>query len=248
MTSREASVASIDTVTSIVTMAGLREELTTLAEQDEGEELEHKSFSKYRIDEIDFFLNTIEVRGDAISCYVDYNNEGRTIFYDPDIEALKIENEGKEVEEEKEEDDIYKDEKTSRIHTFMRRLREKGSVASVRETLVDIVGTAGAEVTPSWAKYRLTELDFFLDSADVRKEAISYYGDYNNQMKSIFERASEEEAVASWSESSGSSRSSVGPGASLGEGPRVTRCAACTQFIVERNLQVERTARIFFHV
>ena len=110
------------------------------------------------------------------------------------------------------------------------------------------MGTAEAEVTPSWAKYRLTELDFFLDSADIRKEAISYYGDYNNQMKSIFERASGEEAAASTWDSSSCSRASVESEGSLGSGPRVTRCAACAQFITERNLQVERIAAIFFHV
>jgi len=245
---RDTSLASVNTAASVVTVAGLREELATLAEEDE-EEFEHKSFSKYRIDEIDFFLDTIEVRGDVIACYADYNNEGKSIFYDPDIEALQKENEGKEDKKASEEDFLYKDERSSVKHAFMKRLEKEGAIASLRRTLVDIVETAEEDTSPTWAKYKLDELDFFLGGTDVRKDAIGYYPDYNNEFKSIFATSGlgsdNESGIESVSTSDNSSRSESWEGAG---GPRVTRCAECQQFIYKRNLQVERIARIFFDV
>ena len=241
---RDTSLASVNTAASVVTVAGLREELATLAEEDE-EEFEHKSFSKYRIDEIDFFLDTIEVRGDVIACYADYNNEGKSIFYDPDIEALQKENEGKEDKKASEEDFLYKDERNSVKHAFMERLEKEGAIASLRRTLVDIVETAEEDTSPTWAKYKLDELDFFLGGTDIKKDAIGYYPDYNNEFKSIFAAglgSDNESGIDSVSTSENSS-SSDGTG-----GPRVTRCAQCQQFIHKRNLQVERVAQIFFDV
>ena len=245
---RDTSLASVNTAASVVTVAGLREELATLAEEDE-EEFEHKSFSKYRIDEIDFFLDTIEVRGDVIACYADYNNEGKSIFYDPDIEALQKENEGKEDKKASEEDFLYKDEKSSVKHAFLERLEKEGAIASLRRTLVDIMETAEEDTSPTWAKYKLDELDFFLGGTDIRKDAIGYYPDYNNEFKSIFASGcggSDDESGIDSVSSSDNTRSS---GSSDGSGgPRVTRCAKCKEFIYKRNLQVERVARIFFDV
>ena len=239
------SLASVNTAASVITVAGLREELATLAEEDE-EEFEHKSFSKYRIDEIDFFLDTIEVRGDVIACYADYNNEGKSIFYDPDIEALQKENEGKEDKKASEDDFLYKDERSSVKHAFMERLEIEGAIASLRRTLVDIVQTAEEDTSPTWAKYKLDELDFFLDGTDVKKDAIGYYPDYNNEFKSIFAGglgSDNESGIDSVSSSENSCESSDGSA-----GPRVTRCSTCQQFIYKRNLQVERVAQIFFDV
>ena len=245
---RDTSLASVNTAASVVTVAGLREELATLAEEDE-EEFEHKSFSKYRIDEIDFFLDTIEVRGDVIACYADYNNEGKSIFYDPDIEALQKENEGKEDKKASEEDFLYKDEKSSVKHAFMERLEKEGAIASLRRTLVDIMETAEEDTSPTWAKYKLDELDFFLGGTDIRKDAIGYYPDYNNEFKSIFASgcggSDDESGIDSVSSSDNTSSSGSSDGSG---GPRVTRCAKCKEFIYKRNLQVERVARIFFDV
>ena len=244
---RDTSLASMTTVASVISVAGLREELATLAEEDE-EEFEHKSFSKYRIDEIDFFLDTIEVRGDVIACYADYNNEGKSIFYDPDIEALQRENEGKPVEKKtSEEDFLYKDEKSSVKLAFMERLEKEGAIASLRRTLVDIVETVEADTNPTWAKYKLDELDFFLGGTDIRKDAIGYYPDYNNDFKSIFVNGLGSEAE-SGIEGSDSSLASSEETDEEGGGPRVTRCAICNEFIYKRNLQVEVVAKVFFDV
>ena len=244
---RDTSLASMTTVASVISVAGLREELATLAEEDE-EEFEHKSFSKYRIDEIDFFLDTIEVRGDVIACYADYNNEGKSIFYDPDIEALQRENKGKPVEKKtSEEDFLYKDEKNSVKLAFMERLEKEGAIASLRRTLVDIVETVEADTNPTWAKYKLDELDFFLGGTDIRKDAIGYYPDYNNDFKSIFVNGLGSEAE-SGIEGSDSSLDSSEETDGEGGGPRVTRCAICDEFIYKRNLQVEAVAKVFFDV
>merc|ERR1712228_148177 len=195
------------------TVAGLREELATLAEEDE-EEFERKS-----------------------------------IFYDPDIEALQKENEGKEDKKASEEDFLYKDEKSSVKHAFLERLEKEGAIASLRRTLVDIMETAEEDTSPTWAKYKLDELDFFLGGTDIRKDAIGYYPDYNNQFKSIFASgcggSDDESGIDSVSSSDNTSSSGSSDGSG---GPRVTRCAKCKEFIYKRNLQVERVARIFFDV
>ena len=185
------------------------------------------------------------MRGDVIACYADYNNEGKSIFYDPDIEALQKENEGKEDKKASEEDFLYKDERNSVKHAFMERLEKEGAIASLRRTLVDIVETAEEDTSPTWAKYKLDELDFFLGGTDIKKDAIGYYPDYNNEFKSIFAAglgSDNESGIDSVSTSENSS-SLDGTG-----GPRVTRCAQCQQFIHKRNLQVERVAQIFFDV
>jgi hypothetical protein len=237
--SRRPSLASVGTVASIATVAAIREELATMAEEDEDRASDqHKSFSKYQIDEIDFFLDTIEVRKDAISCYGDYNNAGRTIFYDPDIEALQ--RESGEVSAVPEESHLFQDERSARVLQYMDRLRRKGSVASIRETLIDIVQTAEEETDPSWAKFRLEELDFFLDTIDIRKDAIGYYGDYHNNFKSIFEH--------NFKNSKGSLCSGSTSTTSSAPGRRITRCTTCSGFLLSRNQQVERIAQIFFDV
>lgn len=246
MRSKNASMASLDTITSIVTVAGIREELATLVEDDEEEEFDHKSFSKYRVDEIDFFLDTLEIRGDAISCYADYNNQGRTIFYDPDIEALQLEQgeqEGKKVEPES---DLYRDERSSRVMIYMDRLRNKGSIASLRETLIDIVQTPAEDTGPSWAKYRLEELDFFLDTLDIRKDAITYYGDYRNNFKSIF-RTFKDSKDSVFDASSQGTSTDEDTEDEMKDGV-ITRCIVCKEFILRRNVQVERVAEVFFDV
>ena len=253
--SRATSQSSLSTVTSIVTVAALREELATLAEEEEveEEECEHKSFSKYRIDEIDFFLNTLEVRGDAISCYKDYNNDDKPIFYDADIEALKEEM-GESFGKKEEVNYLYVDEKEKnpRITAYIERLKNQGVLASLKETLLEIVETAPGDREPSWAKYRLEELDFFFESLDIRKDAIPYYGDYHNNFQSIFEHSclgsfhDSKDSVFGVSSSSGSSGSSES--STEEDRSKNTRCTICSQFILKRNLQVERVAKIFFDI
>jgi len=244
--SKNASMASLDTITSIVTVAGIREELATLVANDESEEFEHKSFSKYRIDEIDFFLDTLEIRGDAISCYADYNNQGRTIFYDPEIEALQLEQGVTENKKVEPGSDLYKDEKSSRVMAYMDRLRNKGSIASLRETLIDIVQTPAEDTGPSWAKYRLEELDFFLDTLDIRRDAITYYGDYRNNFKSIFHTFKDsKDSVLDVSSQDTSTDEEIEEDLDSGG---ITRCVVCNEFILRRNYQVERVAEVFFDV
>lgn len=239
--SKNTSLASLDTLASIATVAEIREGLATLVEDDEEEDFDHKSFSKYRIDEIDFFLDTLEIRGDAISCYADYNNEGRSLNYDPDREALLLEK--REEEENKEDDHLYKDEKTARVKEYIDRLRNKGSIASLRETLIDIVQTPTQNTDPSWAKFRLEELDFFLDTLDIRKDAIVYYGDYHNNYRPMFQQnnLNDSDSVDSSLESSISEDNEDNVKSS-----GITRCTVCQEFILRRNIQVERTAKLFF--
>ena len=68
---------------------------------------------------------------------------------------------------------------------------------SCRETLVELVQTVAQEGEslargeslgePSFAKFRLEELTFFLDNL-LEKQTIDYYGDYHQQFQSIFEQ------------------------------------------------------------
>lgn len=181
------------------------------------------------------------VRKDAIDFYSDYNNEGKTIFYDPDIEALKLENGSAEAK--KVESDLYRDEKSEAKLAYMERLRHQGSLDTLRETLVDVVQTAAQEGSPSWAKFRLEELTFFLDNL-LEKQTVDYYGDYHQQFQSIFEQVD----MSDWWVEGGSAATASVTSEEEEDAPRVTRCRVCNEFIEKRNLQVERVAQIFFEV
>merc|ERR1719369_1919093 len=101
------SSSSVATMSSIETIASLRESLAEIASGS----CDAKSWEKYKINEIDFFLDTLEVRKDAIDFYTDYNNSFKSIFYNPDIEGLSL--------HDNSNDDLinneYKDERSERV-------------------------------------------------------------------------------------------------------------------------------------
>ena len=239
---RTISATSVGTVSSIETIISLRESLADIAEGDE--EAETKSFQKYLINEIDFFLDTLEVRKDAIDFYFDYNNANKSIFYNPDLEGISLD--GDTSHDIGLGNNAYVDEKTERVRKYIERLNDQGSLASLRETIVDVMDTNDADMDPSWAKFRLEEVDFFLNTLNIRKDAIGYYKDYHNGFKSIFDYVQEDnvdcngEAISdrSMAESSDESESDAG---------RITKCRICNKYIIRRNILVEKLARIFFN-
>jgi len=236
------STSSIATICSIDTIISLRDSLSVIAEGDEDDADETKSFQKYLVNEIDFFLNTLEVRKDAISFYNDYNNEYKSIFYNPDIEGISLDG---EHEDNVIKSNEYKDEKSERVKKYIKRLKEQGSLASLRETLMDVVETNEADIDPSWATFRLEEIDFFLNTLNIRKDAIGYYGDYHNGNTSIFDhlRALEESGEDQDSDSIKKERN-----ISDGQERKVTKCKICNKFIVRRNVLMENLAKVYFQV
>jgi len=233
------SKASIATFSSIETIASLRESLAEIAEGEE----DAKSWMKYKVNEIDFFLDTLEVRKDAINCYMDYNNEFKSIFYNPDIEGLSLNGDSNAGIDNNE----YKDEKSERVRKYIQRLKEQGSLESLRETLIDVIDADDEEIDPSWAEFRLEELDFFLNTLNIRKDAITYYGDYHNEFRSIFfyENQTHEDLPMNESEDDTDDDDDT----ETENEPRkqtVTKCKLCQKFICKRNFQVEKLAKIFF--
>lgn len=237
------STTSVATLASIETIASLRETLADIAEGDEDEDT--KSWMKYRVNEIDFFLDTLEVRKDAIGCYMDYNNEFKSIFYNPDVEGLSL-HEDSNIDIHKNE---YKDEKSERVLKYIERLREGGPIASLRETLSCVMEATEEEMDPTWAKYQLEEIDFFLNTLNIRKDAITFFGDYNNDFKSIFV-ADHFHFLDDDLQMNESEDDSEEDDDSQDEqrNPRITKCKVCQQFIYKRNFQVEKLAKIFFQV
>jgi len=237
------STASVATLSSIETIASLRETLADIAEGDEDEDT--KSWMKYRVNEIDFFLDTLEVRKDAISCYMDYNNEFKSIFYNPDVEGLSLHDDSNIYIDKNE----YKDEKSERVLKYIERLREDGPIASLRETLSEVMEASEEEMDPTWAKYQLEEIDFFLNTLNIRKDAITFFGDYNNDFKSIFV-ADHFHFLDDDMQMNESEDDSEEDDDSQDEqrNPRITKCKVCQQFIYKRNFQVEKLAKIFFQV
>lgn len=237
------SASSIATLCSIETIKSLRESLADIAEGEE----DSKSWAKYKVNEIDFFLDTLEVRKDAINFYNDYNNAFKSIFYNPDIEGLSLNGDD---DHENIEDNEYKDEKTERVINYIERLRNQGSIASLRETLIDVIETDDDEIDPSWAKFRLEEIDFFLNTLDIRKDAITYYGDYHNGFRSIFghyafddEDGDIELLLEETNEENNAEKTDNKPRKS-----KITKCSQCAKFICKRNFQVEKIAKIFLQV
>jgi len=237
---RIGSNTSVGTVASIETIISLRESLADIADGDD--EVETKSFQRYLINEIDFFLDTLEVRGDAITFYNDYNNANKSIFYNPDLEGISLD--GDNNQNMGMGNNAYVDEKTERVRKYIERLNDQGGLASLRETIVDVMETNDADMDPSWAKFRLEEVDFFLNTLNIRKDAIGYYKDYHNGFKSIFDYVPDED-------NSNGDDSEAGMGISCNESEsddeRITRCKICNNYILRRNILVEKLARIFFN-
>ena len=231
-------MSSLATVTSIETIFSLRESLAEIAEGTDGS----RSWDQYLVYEIDFFLDTLEVRKDAIDFYKDYNNAFKSIFYNPDIEGLSLDDDYNTKAKEGLDDNSYKDEKTNRVRAYIQRLKDQGSVASLREALVDVIETEDDEIDPSWAKFRLEEIDFFMNTLNIRKDAISYYGDYHNEFQSIFQHFGqvttdkEDNLLVKRSETDAEEKGKK----------KMTRCRVCTQYILHRNFAVENLAKLFF--
>ena len=240
---RTNSGASLATLSSIETILSLRESLAEIAggEGTGGS----RSWDQYLVNEIDFFLDTLEVRKDAIDFYKDYNNAFKSIFYNPDIEGLSLDDDFGGKTKGGEEDNSYKDEKTERVRAYIRRLKDQGSLESLREALVDVIETEDDEIDPSWAKFRLEEIDFFLNTLNIRKDAISYYGDYHNEFQSIFQHFGHEETTESNIEDDPVEERSEADDEENGR-KKITRCRVCTQFILHRNPAVENLAKLFF--
>ena len=236
---RTSSGSSVATVSSIETILSLRESLAEIAVG------QSKSWDQYRFNEIDFFLDTLEVRKDAIDFYKDYNNAFKSIFYNPDIEGLSLDDVGGEGREGL-EDNTYRDEKTDRVKTYIQRLRDQGSLSSLREALVDIIQTDEDDIDPSWATFRLEEIDFFLNTLNIRKDAICYYGDYHNEFKSIFEHFGGETEVGDDDSNGDDLMEKLSQDEDEETSHKITRCQICSQFILYRNIAVENIAEIFF--
>ena len=239
---RTNSGSSLATVTSIETILSLRESLAGIAggEGTEGS----RSWNQYLVNEIDFFLDTLEVRKDAIDFYNDYNNAFKSIFYNPDIEGLSLDDDYSTKAKEGLDDNSYKDEKTDRVRAYIQRLKDQGSLASLREALVDVIETEDDEIDPSWAKFRLEEIDFFLNTLNIRKDAINYYGDYHNEFQSIFQHFGEETTESNEEDDLLEKRSEI-EAEEKGK-KKITRCRVCAQFILRRNIAVENLAKLFF--
>ena len=229
---------SSSSVTSIETIVSLRESLAEIAGG------ENKAWDQYRVNEIDFFLDTLEVRKDAIDFYKDYNNAFKSIFYNPDIEGLSLDGSAGQGALE---DNTYRDEKTDRVKTYIQRLRDQGSISSLREALVDVIETDDEEIDPSWATFRLEEIDFFLNTLNIRKDAICYYGDYHNEFKSIFQQFGEEDSEESKTEEGSGNTSPTDFTEEEKTSKKISRCRVCNQFILYRNRAVENLAELFYH-
>ena len=239
---RTNSGSSVATVSSIETILSLRESLAEIAEGagTDGS----RSWDQYLVNEIDFFLDTLEVRKDAIDFYKDYNNAFKSIFYNPDIEGLSLDDDYSSKTKGGLDDNSYKDEKTDRVRAYIQRLKDQGSLASLREALVDVIETEDDEIDPSWAKFRLEEIDFFLNTLNIRKDAISYYGDYHNEFQSIFQHFGEDTTESNKEDDLLEERSETGA-EEIGK-KKITRCRVCNQFILHRNVAVENLAKLFF--
>jgi len=232
------SSSSVATLSSIETIASLRESLAEIASGS----CDVKSWEKYKVNEIDFFLDTLEVRKDAIDFYTDYNNAFKSIFYNPDIEGLSL--------HDNSNDDLinneYKDERSERVLKYMDRLKNQGALMALKETLTDIIDKEDEEIDPSWAKFRLEEIDFFLNTLNIRKDAITYYGDYHNGFRSIFEQFHDDDEKTSNNEEIESNNEDNEEDSDENVRKRITKCPVCKKFIISRNSLVENVAKLFF--
>ena len=126
---------------------------------------------------------------------------------------------------------------------------DQGSLASLREALVDVIETNDNEIDPAWAKFRLEEIDFFLNTLNIRKDAIGYYGDYHNDDRPIFDyfhNDSEDDGNVNEEAKTEGDDEAEQDDDSDDIGDKITRCCICNNFILRRNMMVEKLARVFF--
>ena len=121
---------------------------------------------------------------------------------------------------------------------YIARLQRQGSLASLRDCLAGVLATEEEDVSPAWAKFRLEEIDFFLNTLDIRSDAINYYGDYHNGNRSIFQRSATTEPPKEQD-----SDSAIGE---IEMGAQIAKCKVCGNFIRNRNFLTEKLAKTFF--
>eukprot|EP00090_Calanus_glacialis_P007702 TRINITY_DN16148_c0_g1_i1.p1 TRINITY_DN16148_c0_g1~~TRINITY_DN16148_c0_g1_i1.p1 ORF type:complete len:245 (+),score=76.39 TRINITY_DN16148_c0_g1_i1:84-737(+) len=205
------------------------------------------SYIRPKIDKIDFFENTLNIRKDAIQAYSDYNAEFNE-------------------EEDGQESIIFGDKldnvdkETVFYNKFLRDECPPPYAASVGGdnlkplTLAEMMEeeerkaneAAGSNWRLSMEKNK-RELDFFANTLNIRKNAIETYKDYSKLLEEN-EKGQEEELSNTSDEDDNDSSTEYedDTNTETSEDPAIVDCPVCDLPIVDRNLQAEKISKLFF--
>ena len=204
------------------------------------------SYIQPKIDKIDFFENTLNIRKDAIQAYSDYNAEFNE-------------------EEDGQESIIFGDKldnvdkETVFYNKFLRDECPPPYAASVCGdnlkplTLAEIMEEeelkANEAAGSNWrlsAEKNKRELDFFANTLNIRKDAIETYKDYS---KLLEENQKDQEGLSNTSDEDDNDSSPEcedDTDTETSEDAAIVDCPVCDLPIVDRNLQTEKISKLFF--
>jgi len=210
------------------------------------------TLTERQLEEIDWFVNTIEIRKDAIKPYHDYHNPDEVIraaAEEKQIEADRLAQESlsddnnETIEDETEWRVLPMDElelkNQQRLREELQESARPDQTDSGNETLSSSTSNSFSGGRPS-AKCKVGSIDWFQDTIEIKKDNIRPYTDYHaveeamrnvriNDDVEIFASDDDDEQLDSASVLAHSRTRST----------RSSQCRACQAPIVGRNLFVE---------
>jgi len=213
--------------------------------------LEIGSYIRPKVDSIDFFSNTLNIRKDAIQAYSDYN--AYLIENDEDSESLSFGSRADKLDNEDNETVFY--------NRFLKEECPPPYVASVNggylnpvtldEMIKEDEKKDKAAIESNWKlsmEKKKKELDFFANTLEIRKNAIETYKDYSKLLEENAEESNKDDLSddTEVDESDDDTEYDDDTSTATSEDGQIVNCPVCKEPIVERNLHAEKISKLFF--
>ena len=208
------------------------------------------TMSERNIPEIDWFLNTLDIKKDYIKPYFDYHSEEAK---ERALQEIREEMERKKRKEE--EDDVSvadtEDSEWSNIpkdEVEMLRAAEakKARLAALHESdsEPDEDTISVSIVSFSQPRNEINPIDWFANTIEVKKDVIQPYFDYNNPVEEVrnVKISDEVEIIVSEDEEELDSVSVI----ELRNARRSSVCKICSSLLIGRNHYVENLTKLVF--
>ena len=211
------------------------------------------TLAERNIPEIDWFLNTLDIKKDAIKPYYDYHSEEakeramQEIREEMERKKRKEEEEAEDTDTNTEDDEwstIPKDEIEMLRFAEAKKARLAALVESDSGSVADTVDTLSSNLTFSKPTPEIVPVDFFADTIEVKKDVIQPYFDYNvpfEEVKNV-KISDEVEIMVSEDEEELDSVSVIAARNSRRSGI----CKICSTPLIGRNHYIENLTKLVF--
>jgi len=212
--------------------------------------LEICSYVRPKLEKLDFFENTLNIRKDAIQAYSDYNAdlEGS----EDGIESLKFGAKKDVVENDKEFYNKYLAEECLPPYAASVECENLKPV-TLSEIMEEEERQAREHKESNW---RLSfdknkrEIDFFANTLEIRKNAIETYTDYSKLLgDTMFEQKQErsfDDSDNNEDDNDSSTECETDTDTDTSEDSTTADCPVCNEPIIERNIQAEKISKLFY--